>query len=126
MSTKTNTKPAAVDQDEFEAAKKEAEKAVDTYIHKFRKPFSFEGKTYEELTFAWGDLTGEDALAIEDELQAMNKPVIVPTFSGPYLIRMAARACTEKIGEDTIRAMPIAEFNRIRSAARNFLVKSES
>lgn len=36
----------------------------------------------------------------------MNKPVIVPTFSGPYLIRMAARACTEKIGEDTIRAMP--------------------
>ena len=80
-------------------------------------------------------LTGNDSLAIEDELQSMNKPVIVPTFSGQYLIRMAARACTttlptpdgrtRRIGADVIQALPIGDYNRIRSKARTFLLASE-
>mgnify|MGYP000010656769 FL=1 len=65
----------------------------------------------------------------------MNKPVIVPTFSGQYLIRMAARACTttlttpdgksRRIGVDVIQALPIGDYNRIRSKARTFLLASE-
>lgn len=114
-----------IDDKEYAVAQQEAESSADVYTHTFRKPFTFEGKTYTELSFDWGRLTGDDALAIENELSALNMPVIVPTFSGPYLIRMASRACTERIGEDTIRAMPIYDYNRIRSSARNFLLKSE-
>ena len=90
---KTGDTPA-VNGAEFAAAETAA-KAVEgnasAYVHKLKKPFTFEGCTIEELSFDFDRLTGNDSLAIEDELQSMNKPVIVPTFSGQYLIRMAGR-----------------------------------
>lgn len=119
----TNT--ASIGPQELAAAEQEAETSVSTFVHIFPMPFTYEGKTYEQLTFDWGKLTGNDALAIENEMQALGKPVIVPTFSGEYLVRMAARACTTRIGQDVIRAMPISDYNRIRGAARSFLLKSE-
>ena len=107
-----------------ETAAKAEEGNTSAYVHKLKKPFTFEGCTIEELSFDFDRLTGNDSLAIEDELQAMNKPVIVPTFSGQYLIRMAARACTttlttpdgksRRIGVDVIQALPIGAYNRIR------------
>lgn len=114
-----------IDADEFSVAEREAKNSEYTYTHKFRKPFDYQGTAYNELTFDWGKLTGEDSLAIENEMQQLGKPVIVPTFSGEYLIRFAARACTEKIGSDAFRRMPIGDYNRIRNAARSFLLKSE-
>ena len=84
-----STEPAAIiDAEEFSVAEKSAEESAYTYIHKFKTPFAYEGKTYEELTFDWGKLTGDDGLAIENEMQQLGKPVIVPTFSGEYLVRM--------------------------------------
>ena len=71
-------------------------------------------------------MTGEDSLSIENELQAQGKFVVAPTFSGEYLVRMASRACTVPVGQDLIRSLPISDYNRIRSAARSFLLKSES
>ena len=128
----------AVNGTEFAAAEPAAKYEqgdTSTYVHKLKKPFTFEGCTIEELSFDFDRLTGNDSLAIEDELQAMNKPVIVPTFSGQYLIRMAARACTttlttpdgkiRRIGVDVIQALPISDYNRIRSKARTFLLASE-
>lgn len=111
---------------EYSAAE-EAAKAdtAYTYTHTFGKPFEFEGESYKELTFDWGNLTGKDALAIESEMTAMGKPVIVATFSGEYLIRMAAKACTVPIGSDAFLAMPISDYNKIRTHARNFLMRSE-
>ena len=116
-------------------AVKAEEGNASAYVHKLKKPFTFEGCTIEELSFDFDRLTGNDSLAIEDELQSMNKPVIVPTFSGQYLIRMAARACTttlttpdgktRRIGADVIQALPIGDYNRIRSKARTFLLASE-
>jgi len=117
--------PAGIDADEFSVAKKEAESTAGTFTHTFRKPFAYMGKTYTELRFDWESLTGRDSLAIEAELQALGTPVIVPTFSGAYLIRMAAKACTEKIGADAFELMPLSDYNKIRSAARSFLLAAE-
>ncbi len=121
--------PTVIDAGEFSVAEQEAAKEdvqdIYTYVHQLRRPFEYEGKTYETLTFDWGSLTGDDSLAIEAEMQAMGKPVIVPTFSGEYLIRMAARACTPRLGSDVLGKMPISEYNRIRSKARSFLLLSE-
>ena len=114
-----------VDADEFAVAEKEAELSAYMYVHKFRTPYEHQGKKYEELSFDWGTLTGRDGLAIENEMQQIGKAVIVPTFSGEYLIRFAARACTVPIGADAFENMPISDFNKIRSAARSFLLKSE-
>ena len=66
-----------------------------------------------------------DGLAIENEMQQLGKAVIVPTFSGEYLIRMAAKACTIPIGADAFENMSLSDYNKIRSAARSFLLNSE-
>ena len=136
---KTGDTPA-VNEAEFAAAEAAAKAKAEhgnasAYVHKLKKPFTFEGCTIEELSFDFDRLTGNDSLAIEDELQSMNKPVNVPAFSGQYLIRMAARACTttlttpdgrtRRIGADVIQALPIGDYNRIRSKARTFLLASE-
>lgn len=118
--------PAAIDAEEFAVAEAAAATSTHAFTYTFPAPFSYEGKTYEELTFDWGKLTGNDAISIENEMQAMGKPVIVPEFSGDYLVRMAARACTVPISSDTILAMPISAYNKIRGAARSFLLRSGS
>jgi hypothetical protein len=112
---------------EYEVAKAEAEadKSNVAYIHFFRKPFEWEGKEYKSLTFDFDKLTGEDSLSIEAELQAKGISVLVPAFSGHFLIRMAARVCNERLGVDAFQKMPMREFLRIRTKARNFLMESE-
>ena len=114
-----------INEEEFEIAENEANKSALIYIHKFRKPFEYNGKTYNELIFEWDKLTGRDGLAIENEMQQLGKAVIVPTFSGEYLIRMAAKACTIPIGADAFENMSLSDYNKIRSAARSFLLNSE-
>ncbi len=116
----------AINRNEWDAAEKEAKKATGRYVHKFAAPFEYQGKTYDALEFDFAKLTGRDSLAIEDECEAvLGKAVIVPALSGQYLVRMAARACTEKIGSDVIMALPLTDFTRIQTAARNFLLKQE-
>ena len=114
-----------INADEFSVAEKEAEESTGTFTHKFRKPFSYMGKNYTEMSFDWDSLTGRDGLEIEAELQALGKLAIVQAFSGAFLIRMAAKACTEKIGSDAFELMSLADSNKIRSAARSFLLASE-
>ena len=116
----------AVDETELEAAREEARKSnVALFEIEFKKPVKYDGKEYSKLSFDFEKLTGRDGLAIEEELQMMNKAVIVPALSGEYLVRMAAKACTEKVGADIFDYMPIKDYNRIRSAARSFLILSE-
>lgn len=91
--------------------------------YKLTKPVTFEGKEYKELVLDFGSLTGNDAIAIEEEMEAMNLYVMAPETSRAYQIRMAARAggfpyqLTEQIS--------FRDFTRLANAARNFLVGQE-
>jgi len=125
MSTELKKENIAIDEEEFAIAEKEAAESEFVYVHEFKRPFEYQGKSYKKLTFDWDKLTGKDGLDIENEMQALGKAVIVPTFSGEYLIRFAAKACNERIGADAFEMMKIADYNKIRSAARSFLLKSE-
>ena len=102
----------------------EEEDSLGTYTHVLNKPFTYEGKTYEELVFEWGKLTGRDSLSIENEVLRLGRPFISPEFSAEYLVRMAAKACTLPIGIDLLEALPLVEFNKIKSKARSFLLMS--
>lgn len=95
-----------------------------TYIHRFEKPFEYEGKTYGDMTFNWSKLTGEDAMAIETEMQAAGTPLVIPSLSGRYLIGMAAKA--SGIAVDVLLAMPIKDYHVVRNEARSFLIRAES
>ena len=102
------------------------EASIGIFTHKFTKPFTYEGRTYEELTFDLEQLTGRDSKLIENELRATGHIVLVPAFDSDYLIRVCARACTEKIGWDALEAMPISDYNTIKNKARNFITRSAS
>ena len=119
------TMETAVDDQEFARAEQEAEHSTEVYVHTFRTPFTYCGKTYDKLTFHFGKLTGADSLAVEDELQLLGKAVIVPVFSGQYLTRIAARACQEKLDVLAFKSMPIKDYNQIRSYVRSFFLASE-
>jgi len=114
-----------VDADELAAAEQEAAASGDVYEYTFKKPVSYDNLVVQKMIFDWDLLTGHDSLDIENELQALGKMVVVPAFSGEYLIRMAARASTPKVGADFFMRLPLGEYNKIRSAARSFLLKSE-
>ncbi len=105
---------------------------ISLYVHTFRQPFEYLGKTYDTLTFDWGTLTGKDHLAIENEIVRQGKTLVMPEFSGEFLCCMAARACTERteegfrvISAEMLRALPMREFQSICKRARSFLLRAE-
>lgn len=118
------------------AAQLEAEAKAETdasvYIHTFAKPFQWEGKNYEKLTFRWDTLTGSDHLEIEFELLKQGKTLVVPEFTGEYLCGMAVRACEEwrelapPSRKSAMKKLPLKDFSAICKEARHFLMTSES
>ena len=61
------------------------------YTHYFKRPFTYEGRTVETLTFDWDTLSGRDSLAIERELRTKNITLVIPAYTGEYLVGMAGR-----------------------------------
>lgn len=115
-----------VDEKELELAQQEAENSTDTFTIHLKKPVLYNNTEYSELSFDFSKLTGRAGLDIEQELQAIGRPALIPAFSGEYLVRMAARACTTaKIGCDIFDNMKLSDYNKVRSAARSFLLQSE-
>ncbi len=113
---------------------REAKNEPDTgiYVHTFRHPFDYRAHTYETLTFDWETLTGEDYLAIENEMLRKGKTLVTPAFSGDFLCGMAVRACTARndegfraISTEALKAMPMRDFQAICGRARNFLLRAE-
>ena len=96
------------------------------FTYEFRKPIAYENRSITKLSFDWETLTGRDALNIENELQALGKMVLEPAFSGDYIVRMAARASEPSVDLDFFNYVSLRDLNKIRSAARTFLLKSES
>jgi len=123
---KTNTANALIDEKELAIAEEEAKRSKDTYVHKFARPFEYNGKKYEQFDFDFGSLTGGDSLAVEDEMQREGKGVaIVAAFNSDYLIRIAARACLQPISYDAFKYMSLFDYNKIKDRARSFLLQSE-
>lgn len=108
----------------FDAVQQEAEGSKNTYTRKLSSPIDWEGKHYTELTFDWTRLKGKDGRDIENELSRMGIVVFVPAATIEYIVRAAARACTVNIGSDLLDALSMKDFNAIRGAARNFLMRS--
>ena len=115
-----------------DAAKEEAAAGGwERFTHIFPEPFTYEGKTFDSLTFDWGKLTG-NSLAIESEIVfRTGRAVVNAKFSGEYLVGMAVRACTSRTADgqrpdrNTLLALPLGVFQKICGSARNFLMLSE-
>lgn len=118
-----------------EQVEKEAQAQKDNviYTHVFQEPFTYQGETYEKLSFNWKSLSGKDSVAIERELLNRNITTVIAQFTPEYLAAMAARACTYRnadgfrmITTDALYALPLPDFRAICAAARRFLLRSGS
>lgn len=92
------------------------------YTHEFKKPYSYEDKTYTKLEFDFEKLIGEDLVAIENEMAAVGEYAISPEISTSFLYRLAARAAG--VGSDVISHLPISDFGKIKNKSRDFLIST--
>lgn len=93
---------SAIDNKQLKAAQAEAATATDTYTHVFKKPFTYEDKTYEQLTLDFGSLTGRDFMAIDREVREREGRVpIVPVYDTSFLMRIHGA------GPDRVREMAL-------------------
>ena len=123
----TNEKNMNIGVDEFavDTTERAQEKAVsgDVYTHHFEKPFVYEGKTYEKLSFVFAALTGKDFLKIEQEMNMQGLAIVTPEYSTHFIARVAVRACNEKISLDLIEALPMKDFSILRGQVKDFLTR---
>lgn len=112
-------------------ARAKAEPDEGSYTHVFKKPFQWNGRSYDRLTFDWEALTGADYINLEEELLRKGKTVILPEFTSSFLIGMARSCCTEKdesgrrvLDHFAFQALPLQDFKAICGKARNFLLRS--
>lgn len=103
------------------------------YVHEFRKPFSYQGNTFERMTFDFDTLNGKDSAAVERALMRRGITVVIGEYTVDYLSGMAARACTERDGDghrivsvETLEAMPVGDFRTICGKTRSFLLRAGS
>lgn len=119
----TDDEAIVMSEEEIEEEREKMGRGV--YEHVFKKPFQWEGKIYGQLTFDFEKLTGRDTLAIERELAAKNIFTVVRSLNIEFQMRVAARACTEKIGTDALEAMPIRDFEAIMNRVRGFFAAAD-
>ena len=106
---------------------------IGTYTHKFKTPFTYEGRTFKILTFDFESLTGADSLAVENEMRMKGQTLVLDAYTGDYLVSIAARACAERdetggrvVSAATIAAMPLGAYRAITGKVRTFLLRSGS
>lgn len=98
------------------------EESAGVYVHKFKTPFTWEGRTFESMTFDFASLTGRDSVAVSQEMEDENKHPLIKEWSVDYQAKLAARACREKVGSDVLTNLPLLDFNRICNMTRSFLL----
>lgn len=88
----------------------------------FSKPFSYEGKEYEDLTLDIENMTGEDLESVERLLVTTGTPApSVPELNKTFQALLAARAA--KVPIEMIRALPARDYSKVTIAVGNFLME---
>ena len=102
-----NNATSVLDGDELDAALKQSLKeSAATYVHRLREPFTYEGSTWENLTFHFGRLTGRDSLTIENEMALEGKALVAAEFSGEAASQGSSGPAPVRLHQDH-RAGPV-------------------
>ena len=119
---KTVNEQAAEETKEAVAVVTDSDTPEGAYVHEFKKPYTFEDKTYTRLVFDFEKLIGDDLVAIENEMAAVGEYALSPEISTSFLYRLAAKAAG--VGSDVIAHMPIRDFGKIKNKSRDFLIST--
>lgn len=118
----TDEEKAEVDR-AAERIKDDLSNSKDVWEITLSNPVLYEGEEIKKLTFNFGKLTGDDAINIEEELRAQNKPIFMnEAASTDYLMAVAVRTCERAVDMRFFRKIKIVDFLRIKSRMRLFLL----
>ena len=87
--------------------------------HKFSKPYSFDGDSFDKIDLDLDALTGDDMLTAEREFTAAGGFGAMMETSKGYLAILAAKAA--KVPAEFINGLPAKEFSKITLAVQTFL-----
>jgi len=86
---------------------------------KLSKPYSYDGKDYEEINLDFDILTGNDLIKAEAEARIIGGPMPVPELSKQYQAVIAAKAA--RVHVDMITGLPAKDFSKITVMVQDFL-----
>lgn len=92
------------------------------HVLTLKRPYTYEGKTYEKFVFDFEQLTGQALVDIETEMTGVGEFALSPEISTSFLYRLAAKAA--RVGSDVIVHLPIREFGKVKSYAQDFLIST--
>lgn len=88
--------------------------------HKFAKPYNFEGKDYESISFDLDALTGRDIAAAKREFAAAGNFSAVPAADSEFCALVLARACKQP--KEFFDGLPAKEYCALTQQVTNFLL----
>lgn len=88
--------------------------------YKFNKPYNFEGKDYESISFDLDALTGRDIAAAKREFAATGNFSAVPAADSEFCALVLARAC--KLPKEFFDGLPAKEYCALTQQVTNFLL----
>lgn len=125
-----NTIETEIGDDLTDEEKAEIDKAAQKIIElpsgvwkcKLSEPLEHLGEKFDELTFNFGKLKGEDMLNVEDELMQRHKPIYMNnSVNIHYILFVAVRACEQKVDDTVLKTLSAVDFNHIINKTKLFL-----
>lgn len=88
--------------------------------HKFTKPYNFEGKDYESISFDLDTLKGSDMAAAKREFAAMGQFSAVPAADSEFCALILARVCKQP--KEFFDNLPAKDYWALTQQVTNFLL----
>lgn len=107
--------------DEIKKDQNESKKDANIFEYTLKSPVTYDGKEIKVLHFDFDGITGQDCIDIEDELRSFNKFVISEAIDSNFKVRLAAKACKEKVGYDLFLLMKHADYKAVMNRVQGFL-----
>jgi hypothetical protein len=86
----------------------------------FKKPYEFEGKTYDKLELDLDSLSGADISAVKKLYAAGGNFSPIPATDSDFCIMLAARLIKQPV--EFFNAMPARDYCAIAQGVSNFLL----
>lgn len=93
-------------------------------IHTLSRPFEFEGKKYEFLTFDFDKLSGKDLREIRRSFENPGRPVAMLAMDEEFLMLTAAKAA--QVPYEFMDALPLADVIAITTMASGYFFNRAS
>lgn len=98
------------------------EEADDSLLIKFKKPYVFEGQTYQEVDLSGlENLTATAMIKVENRLKARSNVAVdlVPEMSIAYACEIAGEACDQPV--EFFKGLPLKEAVKVKNKIVGFI-----